>query len=551
MKEIHGAVNAVRRRLRANLLLARFLGGLAVLSLILALGVLAAKLVFFPGAMDLVLPALLGAICMALLYAALFSRTRTFAAAVAADEKLRLGERLSTAILVAADSSPVARAVVSDARDFASRLRPSTAFPLRLPEKWWRSVVSILLLAGVLSLPQFDLFGRHAAFQREQQDRQEAAAEVERLQEKVAEMKKILGESDPETLEIIEDLQARLAELEKMGLNKKDTLAAVSGPLEKLADRMADLARDASREGQSQQADLSKALADSQLAEAKAQLEKLMAEMKDALEKGTLSEEQKDELAKAIEKLAQELNRAAQNGSPGQQAAQQLAQQLASQMSQAAQDMKAGNASQAAQSLQQAMTAMNTPLSGLNPMAASGMNQGTPLSANPSALQGQAGQMAGNSAQQLQQMANALQGLSQYQSNLTGGQSMSMAQALAQLQAAAAMGQGGNMPGPGSGTGPGMGGPGQGRGGQWDVAPDGNSTMQSSTIGGVMHPGRMLASYYTEGGTLKNESRVQYEEVVLESRQKAKDALTDQKVPRAYEKVVRDYFESLDAPQLP
>jgi len=36
---------------------------------------------------------------------------------------------------------------------------------------------------------------------------------------------------------------------------------------------------------------------------------------------------------------------------------------------------------------------------------------------------------------------------------------------------------------------------------------------------------------------------------VLEGKQRAKEALVDQKVPRAYEKIVRDYFESLDVPK--
>jgi len=127
-----------------------------------------------------------------------------------------------------------------------------------------------------------------------------------------------------------------------------------------------------------------------------------------------------------------------------------------------------------------------------------------------------------------------------------------MAQAMAQLEGAAAMwaqsGYGG-MPGDDWGTGEGMKGPGVGKGGHWPVGEDAGSKMQSSTVSGAMHPGRMLASYYTEGGTIKNESKVQLQEVVLEGKQRAKEALVDQKVPRAYEKIVRDYFESLDVPK--
>jgi allophanate hydrolase subunit 2 len=93
-----------------------------------------------------------------------------------------------------------------------------------------------------------------------------------------------------------------------------------------------------------------------------------------------------------------------------------------------------------------------------------------------------------------------------------------------------------------------MGNKGIGRGNVWDVAPDGGDPMQKSNLGGQMKPGRVLAAYYTEGGQIKNESKVEYQEIVLESKQEAKDALTDQKVPRTYEKVVKEYFESLEAP---
>jgi hypothetical protein len=64
-----------------------------------------------------------------------------------------------------------------------------------------------------------------------------------------------------------------------------------------------------------------------------------------------------------------------------------------------------------------------------------------------------------------------------------------------------------------------------------------------------MRPGRVLAAYYTKGGNIKNEVKVQLADEVLASKEQAKEALTQERVPRAYEKVVRDYFDTMDVPQ--
>ena len=89
-----------------------------------------------------------------------------------------------------------------------------------------------------------------------------------------------------------------------------------------------------------------------------------------------------------------------------------------------------------------------------------------------------------------------------------------------------------------------MGGPGIGEGNLWEVS-DVDTDEQTSRLKGQMRKGRILAGFFTEGGQLKNESKVAYQQIVLESKQEAKGALGSPRIPRAYRNTVRNYFDSL------
>ena len=47
---------------------------------------------------------------------------------------------------------------------------------------------------------------------------------------------------------------------------------------------------------------------------------------------------------------------------------------------------------------------------------------------------------------------------------------------------------------------------------------------QATKLQGELRQGKVIASFFTEGGQLKNDSRVQYEQIVLSSEQEAKEA---------------------------
>jgi hypothetical protein len=152
-------------------------------------------------------------------------------------------------------------------------------------------------------------------------------------------------------------------------------------------------------------------------------------------------------------------------------------------------------------------------------------------------------------------MLSALEGMKDFKQGLTGAKPMSMEDAIQQLQQACNSSKlcqgcmsGGKCKGgtcPGSGRGSGMGGPGIGEGNVWSVSKT-NTQTQLSRLKGQLREGRVIASFYTEGGQLKNESKVEYSDMVIESKQNAKEALAGSRIPRAYQTTVKNYFENID-----
>jgi hypothetical protein len=357
--------------------------------------------------------------------------------------------------------------------------------------------------------------------------------------------------------------------IEEQRLGKKEALAALSSPIEKLAERMKELAREFAEGAQPLNAGLAKPEQQKMLGDAKALLDKMddllkaselsaqqkaelakaleraaanqellssslgeLSKMEDALKSGDLTEEQARQLAEALEKLAESLQQQAGNNP-----------ELAKELQKLAQAARSGDSKRMASAMRQAQQMLNTSLKGLNSqlaglagnMAANGMADSTLSDFAQSQM------AADGSVADIQSMVDAMKGLGEFKSALTGSDAMSLSQALSTLQAAAAAGSGGR--------GPGMGGPGTGEGNTWEVGIDTGDQPLKEKLPGQVQPGRTLVSFYTAGGNIKNESRVELQTVLTNSQQAAKQALTDQKVPRAYEKVVKGYFENLEVQQ--
>jgi hypothetical protein len=69
--------------------------------------------------------------------------------------------------------------------------------------------------------------------------------------------------------------------------------------------------------------------------------------------------------------------------------------------------------------------------------------------------------------------------------------------------------------------------------------------FESTKVRGQISPNAAMPSITLKGVSIKGASRVQYEEAAAAAQSDAQAALNQDKVPRAYQGAVRDYFDDL------
>lgn len=252
------------------------------------------------------------------------------AVAIELDARVRTGERFSTALALEADASsaadPFARAAIADAvrhasdPDVASRVR--SAFPVTVPARWWVGP-AVLSVAVVLwaTLPQLESArpgepdSRAAAAERvptpEERRLEDVVKQIEQSPELAAKLDAELdaarkaideGATGPvrtpeqaarEAMKRMAELQARLDEVSESKESRESK--ALQDALAKL-----ELPKDANAARE-----LAEALKQGDFASAKEALEKLQ---KQAAKDGGLSQEEREQLAKALEDTARQLD---------------------------------------------------------------------------------------------------------------------------------------------------------------------------------------------------------------------------------------------------
>jgi hypothetical protein len=73
-----------------------------------------------------------------------------------------------------------------------------------------------------------------------------------------------------------------------------------------------------------------------------------------------------------------------------------------------------------------------------------------------------------------------------------------------------------------------------------------NEGLTPTRVKGQISPGGPMPSIVLRGVSIKGESRVQYQEAVAAAQSDAQSALSQERVPRAYQGAVRDYFNDLE-----
>jgi hypothetical protein len=70
-------------------------------------------------------------------------------------------------------------------------------------------------------------------------------------------------------------------------------------------------------------------------------------------------------------------------------------------------------------------------------------------------------------------------------------------------------------------------------------------SLVPTKVKGQFSPGGQMPSITLKGVSIKGQSSVQYEQSVTAAQSDAQSALSQEKVPRAYQGAVKDYFDDL------
>lgn len=439
--------------------------------------------------------------------------------ALAADRRLGLRERLTSSLELAEADGPMIEALHRDARRHLEGVDLTSQFPWKTSKAMkWAYVPILAFGVGYLFLPEFDLLG---AKEREAEAKAKAEAvhiQAQRLEQAV----KPLAEAEEMAKANLDDLQgeiAKLAEdLKAQKITEKQALARLSDLSQELEKRMNTLQENAplpkmmeSLRQVNAESELGKAVQSGDFSKAAMEAKAL----KEKLESGTLSEEEKKKIAKELKSLADQMK-----SSDG-----ELSKALAQALSEAAAGMESGDMSKAMEALD------NAELS----------------AADMQAL-----------AQQLQAMQGVQASLAQWQQGMMGP-SQYCRQCGAKLKECkngancTGCGAGHSCSGTcgscaGNGVGPGMGGPGRGAGGQVGNLPNPNVAFQPTKLQGGMTKGKILAGIMQK--TTPDQDAQPTQDYVVKTfesvQQEAEQALTKEEIPPGAKEYVRQYFGNLE-----
>jgi hypothetical protein len=505
----------------------------------------------------------------------LLRRSDSLSAAIALDRAAGLKERVSSALALARSSDPFAQAVVRDAGRVAAGVHVPAHVPLRSPRlaPWSLSVVALAGLAYGL-MPKLNLL---AAVREERQEEEAARLEHQNIQVAIRDQLKRVearASENPGLERLMDDLKAleipdeptrtpedvrreaikridsvtdalerkkqnenvaAFEELQKQ-LQKLDTPNG-DDPASKLAKALSEGDNQAAKQAL---ADLKKQLenaaeagdepAKAKLREMQAKLENLSAQLaklgemqklqKDLENKAGLTEEQAKQLLERLSKmdpaqLEQELKKRLGESGLSEQQIKEMAKKMMQQQKAMMECKSLASAmAQAAAACQQAQQG-----DGGSPAAAQAAAQ---------ALDGAMGQLS--------EMEMAEQMMNELQAQLSD---------LDKLREGVCQGGFGNCAGqPGDNVGGQGANPGLGYGervGRQRVAHQYQATKVDANTG----QGQIIGQMLIDGPQLRGEATADAQEAVGAALRDATDAIERQQVPRQYERVLRDYFESL------
>lgn len=437
---------------------------------------------------------------------AISRRPTLVSAAAAADEKMKLRERISSGLVMLHSEKRMEQAVVDDAVSHAGRLRVGDVFPYPFfRELRWLSAVVALIAAVYFFLPPMDLPAR--ATEPAVKDKplstqvqKQTAEQLEQLKEQLAQRTEA---KDPlEIGEIEKNLELMQRELELHKTTPLEALAKVSKLNDQLQEKR-DTMNDKMKDFQDMQPppnakftkEISKDLKAGRFKEAASKLE----DLKQKAGSNEMTPQDKEQLAKEMKQMAEQMK-----ANP----------EMAEALKKAAQSMQAGDMEQMMENLGMCQMSMAE--------MAEAMEQMKMLD---SLCEGSEG---------LKEMiASSCLGQGQGQGQGEGGEGQwGKTDSLSRDWTA----------GEELNKGSGMGEAGRGMGGTARVAED-TYKLSPDKVAGEMQKGKILSMQRVEGEQIKGESNINFDEAVVEYKQVAEDTLEREPLPMEYKNLVRDYMD--------
>ena len=551
----HRKLSRVRLRCSLNVLLAALASVLVAAGIIAAVGVaaertLAARVLNAWTAWGLLVVATAAA-------GILWRRERPTRMGVALlmDERLGLHERFSTALALADRDDEFARAAVADAYESAERVETRGRFPVR-PSARWIPAASVWLIAaaGFLFLPEMDLLGS-AAQRRAEKDRARRIAKAgDDVKQAVVSVESTLNRlGDPELAGQLADL-GNVNPSAKAGDVRRQAIRKLGDISEKIRRRQGDRRLGAARTiretlmrmrgtPEALSRELNQAIAKGDFARAS----NLVKDFQDKLADGKLSKEQKEALAKQLENLAGQLSRLAQRNEGLEEELDKLG--LDKDLARLDEEQLRNALKKAGLSDEQIDELMDK-----SAACRSACDRLRRLGEAMDSCCGEGGELSADELVELAEQLDSLEALEQALALTEAG--------LAEIEreiARLGRGEGGGdgmkgLEGVGlhskglvaaRGTGAGAAAEGRGEGAK-STDEGGKTSMEKTRVGSRPGRGPIIASWYFKGPQIKGDSRRKFAEVVRSGRDRASEAIGDNRIPRKYEAAVKKYFTRLE-----
>ncbi len=537
----------VARRESLNRLISRLVLVLTFAAVVAVLGIMAEKLLAVSIVSKWTLWGFWGVVAVVVLIPWLFNLPDRMQAALMIDRELKLKERFSTSIALAQSQDPFAVAARAEARKRAKDVDLRRKFPFRAPKQLpYMAAMWTVAFALALFMPQKDLLGmlkkQHQQQTQEQQKKQvteEVAKATSSVESAVSEL------NDPNVADKLANL-ARMPE----GIRPQDIKRQAIRKLGELSDEIKNMQKTTdlgsmnmlqqmfkqlkgSKDSFSQQ--LRNALAKGDFSKAR----DLVAELQKKLAEGKMDPADEKSTAEQLAKLAKELQELADKKS-----------QLEDELQKQGLDKELAKLSP--DQLRQALKKRgldNETIEKLMQKASACKSAGGKCSAMAQAL---AGSCSGGSisASELGEMLEQLNELEAMEQQLAAMEASlaEISRAVAGLGEGMCEGLGGQSEfseGMSNRYGRGSGGPGRGYGPR-DSDSDGETYTSKTVVKTDPKDGPAIASWYFKDTQIKGEARRDFSEVVTSGRDRAAEAISNNQIPRKYEKAVKDYFGALE-----